>query len=86
MVYLQSHAAPEVIAAIQRTPFRELIGFHRDVGMQIRNDLGLWGRNPALISSLPEAMRWPDNAAMYILEAWWRVLNPLAPDDASEGD
>lgn len=86
IVYLQSRTAPDVIAAIRRTPYTELIDFHRDIGMQIRNILGLWGRNPALISSLPEAERWPDDAAMYLLRAWWRSLNNMGSSENSKQD
>lgn len=82
IAYLQSRTAPHVVAEIQRTPLEELIDFHRDLGMQIRNSLGLWGRNPALINCLPEAERWPDDAAMYLLRAWWRSLNPSARSEA----
>jgi hypothetical protein len=47
--------------------------------MQVRNLLGRWGRNPALIDSLPERERWPDNAGMYIIKAWWRWLQAAEP-------
>ena len=85
MTFLQHISSPEVIAAITSTPFNELNHFHRDIGMQIRNRLGLWGQNRALIDSLPHEVRWPDNAARYILEAWWHALHAATPDTTPSG-
>lgn len=75
VAFLQQISSPEVIATITSTPFNDLSHFHRDIGMQIRNHLGLWGQNRALIDNLPPEVRWPDNAALYILEAWWHFLH-----------
>lgn len=82
VVFLQERTAPVILAQIKDTPFNDLILFHRDIGMQIRNILGLWGRNPALIESLPEEDRWPDNAGMYIIESLWRALQESGSDHA----
>jgi hypothetical protein len=74
VAFLQRVSSPDVIAEVKGTPFNNLIRLHRDIGMQVRNVLGLWGRNPALLDSLPAQERWPDNAALYVIEAWWRTL------------
>jgi hypothetical protein len=84
VAFLQARTAPDIIAEIKGTPFNDLIRFHRDIGMQVRNLLGLWGRNPALIDSMPESERWPDNAGMYIIEAWWRSLQDAEPGAAPD--
>ena len=72
--WLMRRVSADVQSEIAQTPFEELIQFHRDFGMFVRNELGLWGRNPALLNSLPEQERWPDNASMFIIEALWREL------------
>lgn len=77
VAFLNVKAAPKLIAEIKATPFEALIDLHREIGMQVRDALGLWGRNPALIQSLPAEDQWPDNASMYIVQAWWQFLRTI---------
>lgn len=79
IAFLNACTAPEVVAEIKATSFESLIQFHRDIGMQVRNVLGLWGRNPVLVNSLPKERQWPDDAAMHIIEAWWLWLQDNEP-------
>jgi hypothetical protein len=55
----------------------ELIGLHFGLGAWIRNNLGLWKGNRALLESTGE--RHADDASMMIVEAVWERLRELAP-------
>lgn len=47
--------------------------FHHGFGTWVRNELGLWDRNPELLQATGE---WhPDDASGVILEAVWTKLN-----------
>ena len=50
----------------------DLILFHHDWGMGIRNDFGLWKGNTNLIADCHA--KHPDNASMVIIEAVWQRL------------
>jgi hypothetical protein len=55
----------------------DLITLHFGLGMWIRNNLGLWSGNRALLEST--AVRHPDDASGMIIEALWRRLREVAP-------
>ena len=82
-------SADVVIAALTETEAAkisgmsesELINLHFGVGMWIRNNLGLWQGNDALIQALREREPGihPDEASMLIIEQVWRRLREMAP-------
>jgi hypothetical protein len=57
---------------------RELIRFHHGWGQAIRNNLGMWRGNHALVKSCSELRGgdpvFPDSASMNLIEAVWRRL------------
>lgn len=55
----------------------DLIALHFGLGMWIRNNLGLWSENRALLEST--AMHNPDDASGVIIEALWRRLREETP-------
>lgn len=59
----------------------DLIGLHFGLGMWIRNNLGLWQGNQALMQSIREHTPdiHPDDVSMVIIEAVWKRLRELAP-------
>jgi hypothetical protein len=57
---------------VRDTKKQDLILFHHDWGMGIRNDFGLWRSNTNLIVDCHAAH--PDDASMVIIEAVWRKL------------
>lgn len=67
-------------ALIRGVKKEEMIQFHHSWGQGIRNGFGLWGKNQALISSLPPEQRWADNASMFIIEAVWERLQSAGSD------
>lgn len=50
---------------------KDLIQFHHGWGAGIRNSFGLWGRNEALMSSVPEQYWHPDSVSQLIIEGVW---------------
>jgi hypothetical protein len=69
-------------AKVRETPEDDLIMFHHGWGAGIRNDFGLWGRNPELLRSCGRVH--PDDAAMVIIRAVWQRLQhgePFPPPD-----
>jgi hypothetical protein len=56
----------------------ELIRFHHGWGQAIRNGLGMWRGNTALVKSCSEhrddGFEFPDNASMALIEAVWQHL------------
>jgi hypothetical protein len=58
----------------------DLIQYHHGWGTGIRNDLGLWGRNPDLLADCSlkrygkKRQIHPDDASMIIIEAIWTYL------------
>ena len=70
-------------ATIRATPQSELIRFHLPWGMWVRHELGLWGGNPQLISSIQErsgsmVILHPDDASMIVIQALWERLQRRA--------
>jgi hypothetical protein len=59
----------------------DLIGLHFGLGMWIRNNLGLWQGNQALMQSIRQHTPdiHPDDVSMVIIEAVWKRLRELAP-------
>ena len=59
----------------------ELIGLHFGLGMWIRNNLGLWQGNQALMQAIRQdtPQIHPDDVSMVIIKALWRRLRELAP-------
>jgi len=75
-------ALPEVEAAkIAAMPESDLIHLHFGLGMWIRNNLGLWQGNDALMRALREREPGihPDDASMLIIERVWRRRREWIP-------
>ncbi len=66
------------IAALSKP---ELIGLHFGLGLWIRNNLGLWKGNEALLQAIRECDQaiHPDDASMVIIEAVWERLREMVP-------
>lgn len=60
---------------VKRTDKMDLIQYHHAWGTVIRNSLGLWQGNNALINSACGKPCHPDDASMKIIEAVWLKLN-----------
>ncbi len=59
-------------ATVKNKKKEDLIKYHRGWGMGIRNDLGLWQGNEALMKDAKA--QHPDDASMVIIEAVWEEL------------
>ena len=55
----------------------DLVTLHLGLGMWIRNNLGLWSGNRALLESARAQN--PDDASVVIIEALWRRLREETP-------
>jgi hypothetical protein len=68
-------------ARIEIMPKDELIGLHFGLGMWIRNNLGLWQGNSALMEAIREKSPGihPDDISMVIIESLWERLREMAP-------
>ncbi|WP_374683367.1 DUF6794 domain-containing protein [Accumulibacter sp.] len=55
----------------------DLVVLHLGLGMWIRNNLGLWSENSALLESARSQN--PDDASVVIIEALWRRLREATP-------
>jgi hypothetical protein len=55
----------------------ELISLHFGLGQWVRNHLGLWGANPALLAATGEANA--DDASDVIVRAFWQALRDDLP-------
>jgi len=66
------------IAALEQA---ELIGLHFGMGAWIRNNLGLWKGNDALMQAIRERDQavHPDDASIVIVEAVWERLLEMVP-------
>lgn len=64
-------------AAIAAMAESELIGLHFGLGAWIRNNLGLWKGNGALLEATGEADA--DDASMVIVAAVWRRVREMVP-------
>ena len=59
----------------------QLAGLHFGLGLWIRNNLGLWKGNEALMQAIRERDQaiHPDDASMVIVEAVWERLREMVP-------
>ena len=57
---------------VRNTKENDLIMFHHGWGTGIRNSLGLWGRNDALLKDAGKTH--PDDVSMIIIRAVWQAL------------
>ena len=64
-------------AAIAAMTESELIGLHFGLGAWIRNNLGLWKGNRALLESTGETDA--DDASIVIVAAVWRRVREMGP-------
>ncbi len=64
-------------AAIAAMAESELVGLYFGLGAWIRNNLGLWERNGALLESAGETDAY--EASMVIVEAVWRRVRGMVP-------
>ncbi|GEM_PF-1089120 len=65
-------------ARVRATPRKDLIQFHMDWGRGIRNELGLWAGNTALLESCGgDKAAHPDHCSMVIIERVWERLQRL---------
>lgn len=53
----------------------ELINLHFGLGMWIRNNMGLWQGNQALVQAC--GVQHPDDASVVLIEAFWQHLRAL---------
>jgi hypothetical protein len=58
-------------------PYEELVTLDPSLGLWIRNYLGLWGGNPALLQATGKSQ--PDEASQVLVEAFWRHLQDRQP-------
>jgi hypothetical protein len=69
---------PDLRQKVHDTPKDELIFFHSNWGMGIRNAFGLWGENPELLASCaatrPGTAPEPDAVSQIIIEDVWTRL------------
>ena len=56
---------------------QDLVALHLGLGMWIRNNLGLWSENSALLESARAQNA--DDASVVIIEALWRWLREATP-------
>ena len=57
---------------LRDTKFENLIHYHFNLGLSIRNNLGLWQGNEALLKS--SGCDHPDDCSMKIIERAWEKL------------
>ena len=66
---------PDLRATLGRMRKTELIRFHHGWGQVIRNHLGMWRGNDALVKSCSQhrdgGFKWPENASMSLIEMVW---------------
>lgn len=76
--YLLINLSEDDIKKMRSTSKYDLIKFHFGWALGIRNDFGLWGENPELLSSCAEKKGskniHPDDASMLIIEGVWAAL------------
>ena len=72
---LLSRISEEDKALIRSVRKRDMSRFHHGWGTGIRNAYGLWGKNQALLSTLPPLYRNADSASWVIMEAVWERLH-----------
>ncbi|MGC4114496.1 MAG: hypothetical protein QM765_07770 [Myxococcales bacterium] len=73
-------------ARVAKTKREDLILFHHGWGTGIRNELGLWRGNEALLRSCGKGqIVHPDDCSMVIIGAVWARLQPATPQAAPDG-
>ena len=66
---------------MRTTPKDQLIQYHSDWGMGIRNSLGLWRGNEKLLESCGKGKKvQADECSMVIIEAVWTLLQAPEPE------
>ena len=73
--YLYSQLDEENRTQLKAMPRDELIKLHRGYGMGVRNGLGLWGQNKALLSDPELQGMFPDDISHYLIEKLWDSLH-----------
>ena len=61
----------EELDAIKNMNEDDLLGLHMNLGQGIRNSMGLWGDNKALLRSCGSEDMHPDNASSAIVKFLW---------------
>jgi len=64
----------EDLNAIKEISEDDLIGVHMSLGQGIRNSMGLWGNNKALLRSCGSEEMHPDDASSAIVKFLWLKL------------
>jgi hypothetical protein len=81
---------PAFVREVRDTPREALIGYHFGWGLGIRNELGLWGWNDALLASCaaasPGATPEPDPVSQVIITKVWEQLQREREPGARRGD
>jgi hypothetical protein len=69
------------LSEIALMPFADLINLHFGLGQWIRNNLGLWQADSALMKAIQAHTPGihPDDASTVIIEALWRRLEETRP-------
>ena len=67
-----SQLSAEEQELVRSAPVNNLFVFHHGWGTQIRNDLGLWGRNRDLLANCGTSE--PDNCSFIIIKEVWKQL------------
>jgi hypothetical protein len=63
------------LEVLRQIPEEEVAHQTRLWQLGLRNTLGLWGTNRALLNSFEEKDRWGDNASHMIVMTLWKRLN-----------
>lgn len=72
--YLLMQLPDEHRAILTAMTRQELIGLHHGYGSGIRNGLGLWGQNRALMNDPELKGMAPDDMSMILIEKAWELL------------
>ena len=69
------------LSEIAQMPFNDLINLHFGLGQWVRNNLGLWDANSALMEAIQvhNPGTHPDDASTVIIEALWHRLQESKP-------
>ncbi|MBK9751364.1 MAG: hypothetical protein IPO91_31980 [Chloroflexi bacterium] len=71
---------------LKQMPEDDLWQLHRYYGMGIRNELGLWGKNPDLINAPDFAGKQPDEMSQILIVKLWRLLQTMNLDEMPDKD
>lgn len=78
--YILTQLDDENRAMLKAIPHQALTSLHHDYGPSIRNGLGLWGQNRALMNDPALKGMAPDSMSMILVEKVWDFLQ------AQDGD